>query len=33
LPVPLELIAGSGHDPLLEQPVALAAAIERSLAA
>lgn len=30
LPAPLELIAGSGHDPLLEQPVALAAAIERA---
>lgn len=33
LPAPVELIAGSGHDPLLEQPVALAAAIERALAA
>jgi pimeloyl-ACP methyl ester carboxylesterase len=33
LPAPLELVAGSGHDPLLEQPAALAAAIERSLAA
>jgi len=33
LPVRLELIAGSGHDPLLEQPVALAAAIERALIA
>ena len=32
LPVPLALIADSGHDPLLEQPVALAAAIERALA-
>lgn len=31
LPAPLEIIAGSGHDPLLEQPAALAAAIERFL--
>jgi 2-succinyl-6-hydroxy-2,4-cyclohexadiene-1-carboxylate synthase len=29
LPAPLEIIAGSGHDPLLEQPAALAAAITR----
>ena len=33
LPAPLELVAGSGHDPLLEQPEALAAAIDRSLRA
>jgi pimeloyl-ACP methyl ester carboxylesterase len=32
LPAPLELIPGSGHDPLLEQPSALAAAIGRALA-
>ena len=32
LPARLELIADSGHDPLLEQPVALAAAIQRALA-
>jgi 2-succinyl-6-hydroxy-2,4-cyclohexadiene-1-carboxylate synthase len=31
LPAPLALIADSGHDPLLEQPVALAAAIERAI--
>jgi 2-succinyl-6-hydroxy-2,4-cyclohexadiene-1-carboxylate synthase len=31
LPAPVELIADSGHDPLLEQPVALAAAISRAL--
>jgi pimeloyl-ACP methyl ester carboxylesterase len=33
LPAPLELVAGSGHDPLLEQPAALAAAIARALGA
>ena len=33
LPAPLELVADSGHDPLLEQPTALAAAIDRALAA
>ena len=33
LPAPLELVAGSGHDPLLEQPEALAQAIERALSA
>jgi 2-succinyl-6-hydroxy-2,4-cyclohexadiene-1-carboxylate synthase len=33
LPAPLEIIADSGHDPLLEQPTALAAAIDRALAA
>jgi 2-succinyl-6-hydroxy-2,4-cyclohexadiene-1-carboxylate synthase len=32
LPAPVELIADSGHDPLLEQPVALAGAIERAIA-
>jgi 2-succinyl-6-hydroxy-2,4-cyclohexadiene-1-carboxylate synthase len=32
LPAPVELVAGSGHDPLLEQPVALAGAIARALA-
>ncbi|MEO7731636.1 MAG: alpha/beta hydrolase, partial [Kofleriaceae bacterium] len=32
LPVTLTLIADSGHDPLLEQPVALGAAIARALA-
>jgi 2-succinyl-6-hydroxy-2,4-cyclohexadiene-1-carboxylate synthase len=32
LPAPVELVAGSGHDPLLEQPVALAGAIARGLA-
>jgi 2-succinyl-6-hydroxy-2,4-cyclohexadiene-1-carboxylate synthase len=32
LPAPLELVAHSGHDPLLEQPRALAQAIERALA-
>lgn len=31
LPAPLELIADSGHDPLLEQPAALAAALGRAL--
>jgi 2-succinyl-6-hydroxy-2,4-cyclohexadiene-1-carboxylate synthase len=31
LGAPVELIADSGHDPLLEQPVALAAAIDRAL--
>src|SRR6185503_12036557 len=31
LPAPLEVVAGSGHDPLLEQPVALAGAIGRAL--
>lgn len=31
LPAPLELVPDSGHDPLLEQPAALARAIERSL--
>jgi 2-succinyl-6-hydroxy-2,4-cyclohexadiene-1-carboxylate synthase len=33
LPAPVEQIAGSGHDPLLEQPIALANAIERAIAA
>jgi len=32
LPAPLEVVAGSGHDPLLEQPVALATAIAKHLA-
>jgi 2-succinyl-6-hydroxy-2,4-cyclohexadiene-1-carboxylate synthase len=32
LPAPLEVIAGSGHDPTLEQPAALAAAVARALA-
>lgn len=32
LPVPVEKIAGAGHDPTLEQPAALTAAIERALA-
>lgn len=32
LPAPVELIADSGHDPLLEQPAALARAISRALA-
>ncbi|MGN6110559.1 MAG: alpha/beta fold hydrolase [Kofleriaceae bacterium] len=31
LPAPLEAIAGAGHDPTLEQPAALAAAIARRL--
>lgn len=31
LPVPCELVPDSGHDPLLEQPAALAAAIRRAL--
>ncbi len=31
LPAPLEVIPGAGHDPTLEQPVALAAAIARAL--
>ena len=31
LPAPLELIPGSGHDPLLEQPAALTQAIDRAL--
>jgi len=31
LPLRVELVADSGHDPLLEQPAALAAAIRRSL--
>jgi pimeloyl-ACP methyl ester carboxylesterase len=31
LPAPVELIADSGHDPLLEQPGPLASAIERAL--
>jgi 2-succinyl-6-hydroxy-2,4-cyclohexadiene-1-carboxylate synthase len=31
LPAPLEIITGSGHDPLLEQPAALAAALGRLL--
>ena len=32
LPAPLEIVPDSGHDPLLEQPAALAAAIDRALA-
>jgi 2-succinyl-6-hydroxy-2,4-cyclohexadiene-1-carboxylate synthase len=32
LPARLELIPASGHDPLLEQPPALAAAIDRAIA-
>jgi 2-succinyl-6-hydroxy-2,4-cyclohexadiene-1-carboxylate synthase len=32
LPAPLEVIDGSGHDPLLEQPAALARAVSRWLA-
>jgi len=32
LPARLELVAGSGHDPLLEQPDALARAIDRAIA-
>ena len=31
LPAPVKIIAGSGHDPLLEQPAALAAALGRLL--
>ncbi len=31
LPAPLELIADSGHDPTLDQPAALRAAIDRAL--
>ncbi|HEX3766406.1 MAG TPA: hypothetical protein VHW23_47260 [Kofleriaceae bacterium] len=31
LPAPLEILAGSGHDPLLEQPAALTAALHRLL--
>jgi len=31
LPVQLELVADSGHDPLLEQPAALAEAIDRAI--
>jgi 2-succinyl-6-hydroxy-2,4-cyclohexadiene-1-carboxylate synthase len=31
LPAPLEVIADSGHDPLLEQPHALAQAIKRAI--
>lgn len=31
LPAPVEVIADCGHDPLLEQPARLAAAIERAL--
>lgn len=31
LPAPLELIAGSGHDPTSDQPAALRAAIDRAL--
>lgn len=31
LPAPLEIVAASGHDPLLEQPAALAAAIDRAV--
>ena len=31
LPAPLELVADSGHDPLLEQPTALAQAIDRAI--
>jgi pimeloyl-ACP methyl ester carboxylesterase len=31
LPAPLEIIAGSGHDPLLEQPAALTGALQRLL--
>jgi len=30
LPAPLELIADSGHDPLLEQPAALTSAVDRA---
>jgi len=33
LPAPLTLVADSGHDPLLEQPAALTAALARVLAA
>ncbi len=33
LPAPLELIRGSGHDPTLDQPAALRAAIDRALTA
>lgn len=33
LPAPLEVIAAAGHDPTLEQPAALSAAIARALAA
>lgn len=32
LPAPVEVIAGAGHDPTLEQPYALAGAIELALA-
>jgi pimeloyl-ACP methyl ester carboxylesterase len=32
LPAPLEIVPDSGHDPLLEQPAALAAAIAQMLA-
>lgn len=32
LPLPVELIPDSGHDPLLEQPIALGDAIHRALA-
>jgi 2-succinyl-6-hydroxy-2,4-cyclohexadiene-1-carboxylate synthase len=31
LPATVELVAGSGHDPLLEQPAALTGAIERAI--
>lgn len=31
LPAPLEIVADSGHDPVLEQPAALTQAIERAL--
>ena len=33
LPAPLEIIDGSGHDPLLEQPASLARAVSRWLGA
>jgi len=33
LAAPLEVIAGSGHDPIFEQPVELARAVDRALGA